>query len=1219
MLCDADNHLQKSASNPNAKHNGSTIHEVEGTSDTEDRLENGDRQPPQQNGAMPTHHQLLHRPQYINRASTEGFGSPNGSTAKNLKDPKPVPQHSPGRRNSWMSSLSSKFSSGSNPPTGHPGPVSPTASKLAQNTQAEQPNLSGVPMTPGAKDVKRSETSTPPGSQSPKSGHPSFLQSALRRLSYNNPANLAKAVGSGGLCPRKTLNLDPHRERCGIPEFAPAKLRRVAFCVDVEIAAPAKYTDADEEEPPLPPPPPGRRPSLNQLENQIEIKKRKDKKLKMSEGAALKNPQAVVEEKDTDGVVEPSGEYLGSGAVLALDNAAQTATKETTRKKEKKKRSEEERKDRKERRLSEALANGTVPAELKQEGSSCGTTDSSSGTHTPQKSQDRPTTDPLRIYRRCCQLRETPILKRITEQISSPSACHAATPGIISCLDLSGFWMELPDVITLSDYLAVVPVKKLILEDCGLTDEGVRVILAGLIAAKTPEQAKYNKRLAKKCKGQSTTKVEQSGVIEKLSLKNNPKIGREGWCHIGLFIYMSKSLKALDLSMIPCVPSVPPSTGAQNGQKQPADIPTLLRKAVTERLGGSQLEELVLAECGLDTDHIGKVVDGVIQCGLTRLGLASNNLTHEGFQHVLRFVKTGKCEGLDLGGNDLREDLSMLADCLDNKNVLYALSLADCNLSPSSLVTLFPALVRLPNFRFIDLSHNRGLFTTRPNALGLFRKYLPQFPVIKRIHLLDVAMSPEHAIALAEILPENKSLAHVNILENHLLTPLASAKDEASQEEACALYASLMAAVRVSKTIICLDIDVPSQDSSEVVKALAKQVVAYSLRNLERIPVTEANGVEAGPLVESNGGEKPVTVPDVLLHIVGNVDGYSESLTEDEPAPDDDYIVGGTGVVKALGVCLNRAADLRKGPRDMSPSDSGSLTPRKSAQGDATVKGKAKEMSKNLLDSARKIRARLQPALVREARAGDEMSYSKFNPVKPVTPVTRANNHSSGRLQFLDTTLERMILRFEDEYPETRIRPPNTTYEYFSDPNSTPSSLDHTSVIATVKPDRKLSNSEPFYLDDSEAEAEADEAIKAPISRRSSDISLASRQAQEEGRMHRFGQRMRRDLLRPQTLDYAHGTTGEEPEAEHLQLLRKRLENLGGDEIQESIHRLGPEAMYDAVGATAEELAQLERESPEALRYFKDLTVAPSLGHTGSSPPSRAPPPPPHGMNGTSS
>ena len=71
-----------------------------------------------------------------------------------------------------------------------------------------------------------------------------------------------------------------------------------------------------------------------------------------------------------------------------------------------------------------------------------------------------------------------------------------------------------------------------------------------------------------------------------------------------------------------------------------------------------------------------------------------------------------------------------------------------------------------------------------------------------------------------------------SILENPQMSALASSKDETSREEACALYASLMAAVRVSSSIIAIDVDVPTADAGEVVQALAKQVVAYSLRNM---------------------------------------------------------------------------------------------------------------------------------------------------------------------------------------------------------------------------------------------------------------------------------------------------------------------------------------------------------------------------------------------------
>jgi Ran GTPase-activating protein (RanGAP) involved in mRNA processing and transport len=779
------------------------------------------------------------------------------------------------------------------------------------------------------------------------------------------------------------MNVDPYRDRCALPDVDQRKLRRVAFCVDVEIAGAAQYTEEEDQEPPTSAPSLKGESSLTRLEHDIVVKKmKKDQQLKKSEGAALKDPTAMAEEKEKESLENATGEAVKLERVSEPRKPENSEVREITRKKEKKKRSEGERKERKERKHKEALANGTIPAEVKRDASSS-TTDSPAGTETPPDSQDRPTTDPLRIYRRCCQLRETPILKRIAEQISSPSACQVATPGILSSLDLSGYWMQLPDLVTLGDYLAVVPVKRLILENCGLGDEAVRVILAGLLAAKTPEQAKHNKRLSRKVNGQNKQMTELLGVIEKLSLKNNPKIGKEGWRHISLFINMSRSLKAIDLSMIP-FPQESAIVDSVKHKSHPAttdkvNMPTLLQEAIATRLEGPLLEELVMAECGLSTETIGKLVDGVLKCGCTRLGLANNDISQQGLEHIIRYVKSGKCEGLDLGGNDLREDLNMLADALDERSTLWALSLADCHLSPSSLESLLPRLIRLPNFRFIDLSHNRDLFSMQPTALGLIRKYLPQFPILKRLHLTDVAMTPEHAVALAEVLPESRTLAHLNILENHLLSPLASAKTETSQEEACALYASLMAAVRVSDSLICIDIDVPTQDSSEIVKALAKQVVAYSLRNLERLPLAETSDSAIAAMADPHGGETQVTVPDVLLHLVGHMDDYPNNHDNDEPAPDDDYIVGGTGVVKALDICLNRAADGRRGSRDGSPFQSGTATPRKVLQGNEVTKGKAKEMSKNLLDSARKIRARLQPALVKEAKSGDEMNYSKWD------------------------------------------------------------------------------------------------------------------------------------------------------------------------------------------------------------------------------------------------
>jgi hypothetical protein len=196
------------------------------------------------------------------------------------------------------------------------------------------------------------------------------------------------------------------------------------------------------------------------------------------------------------------------------------------------------------------------------------------------------------------------------------------------------------------------------------------------------------------------------------------------------------------------------------------------------------------------------------------------------------------------------------------------------------------------------------------------------------------------------------------------IASLASSSDPASQEEACAVYASLMAAVRVSRTLIAVDIEVPGAESSEVVKALASQIVAYSLRNLGAI--------------EDIGGAGQV--PEVLQHIVGHDAGNATNLAEDKPAPDEDYVIGGTGVVKALGVCLGNVD--RRNSETGSPSRPGSgySTPvNRVPASDSSATKKPRDMSKNLLGSARNIKARIEMALVREDKAGNDNNYSKSN------------------------------------------------------------------------------------------------------------------------------------------------------------------------------------------------------------------------------------------------
>lgn len=1109
------------------------------------------------------------------------------NTSRNSGSPAVNNKSSMSRRNSWISSISSKFSSGSTPP-------SRSHARDAQNAQEQQsptpkvdtPNPFGAAYSPG-REEKKDDQSSPVSASPPARTQPSFFQNALRRLSSSGGGSgLGKLATSGVVSQRRVMNIDQNRDRCRVPDLNQAKLRRVAFCVDVEIAGVSRREDSEE----------GRKTSANGKRSGREKAAspgKPDSNLKgKGEGAALKQPQAAAEVKDkTD---SPEGVDKKTDLSASSDDKASPPVKEpSTKKQEKKKKSEEERKERKGKKRRQAEANGTVPMQLTIDDSGTASGTSTPGTIT-SKTQDQPTTDPVRIYRRCCQLRETGVLKKLVEQISSPSSTLAESPGTVAVLDLTGFAMTLSDCITFSDWLAVVPVRKLILEECSLSDEAVRVILAGLLSTRTVEQARLNRKHARKASKDTIHKHERYGVIEKLSLKNNPRIGPEGWRHIGLFVHLSKSLKAIDLSGIPFpkAPLTPNGPGLMRSPKAGPDVSKVFADALAQRFGGNRLEELLLSECNPSTEDVARICDAAISFGLRRLGLANNNLTREELEHVVRYIQTGHCEGLDLGGNDLQEHLELLAAAVDSKQPLYALSLADCSLIPSSISSLLQAFTKLPNFRFIDLSHNHGLFSSQPNALSMLRRYLPKMGELKRIHLADVNLTSEHAIALAEILAECPKLCHLNILENTELAKLAAAKDAADQEEACALYASLMTAVRVSRSLIAVDIEVPTSDNNEVVKALASQIVAYSLRNLERGALVEELPDNS---VDPTSSDTPlVPVPDILLHLVGHVEGASAPET-DEPATDEDYVIGGTGVVKALGVCLGNADRHNNDSLgEISPPPSGASTPLRRVSAPNTSR-RPRNMSKNLLESARKIRVRLQTALIREDQAGNDVNYREFLSLN-LFISRRTNNIYLGRLLFLDATLDGMIQRFEDEYPETRM-PGNSTGAVppvVVEAGSQHSSHDEV-ADETHTPDSGVHDGENLdeavdadhFLDD-------EEAGQYPIrlSRASSNTSLHSKAlTTEEGRVHRFGQHVRRGILGPE-FGASEETAPPTFEDTNVSAADDRLDRLRSDEIRARIDLVGVDKALEELNSSVEELWLLKKQDPEAFERLRESQIA---------------------------
>ena len=463
-------------------------------------------------------------------------------------------------------------------------------------------------------------------------------------------------------------------------------------------------------------------------------------------------------------------------------------------------------------------------------------------------------------------------------------------------------------------------------------------------------------------------------------------------------------------------------------------------------------------------------------------------------------------------------------------------------------------------------------------------RYLPKMICLKRIHLADCSLSPEQVIALAEIIPEITGLAHISLVENPQLVELTTdTNTEEIKEEACALFASLLSAARVSTNLVAVDIEVPSDESSDLVKAMAKQVVAYCLRNMERLSVPDL-GTSVATLPPLSGGdniEEP-KYPDVLQRLVGHdVMQPSELDVDVDAAPDDDYVIGGTGVVKALACCLKNRGDdsrrdfLRELEGEEVRSRSSSVVRGSGRDGEGVEKAKAKATSKHLLLSARKIRHRLQPAIIkaRAASSQDTHAYREFlfNPMYLIHVIDGMLTDVTDRLIFLDNTLKGIIKRFEDEFPDTResadsaigLTTSSDEEETIDEDDekkmsvSLASSIDVSALVRGAKPSSSISDNEEDLADATEIRASG-------LVRSNSSLSLSSKAlADEEARVLRAGHKFRSGIVRPEhyvLLSSGVEMVGADPN--HARLLHELLEELQDETLKEEVAQKGVVRVY---------------------------------------------------------
>lgn len=402
------------------------------------------------------------------------------------------------------------------------------------------------------------------------------------------------------------------------------------------------------------------------------------------------------------------------------------------------------------------------------------------------------------VYTRCCHLREILPIPATLKQLKKGSTDP------IPLLQLRNPRPSLVEIWSFSDFLSIAPVLCLSLDGVSLSVEMFRIILSSLMNKKN---------------------------FEKLSLRNT-LLDHEGWKMLCYFVSKSKSLAALDLTMVPIIKTnvqKPSKSSLKNHIARMAcdnqcrkDMNWNLLAASVATKGG--LEEIIISGAQMPADQFENFIE--VACIATqRLGLAYNKLTKGQCDALAKWISQSKVTGLDVGFNDLNGKLSVLNEAIFGKihnkgqsNVFKYISLNCTGLEVgpndrsenNEALRLLSVLCYCENLKFLDISNNPKMF---PHCMRTLIDCLPVFVNLVRLHLDYENLSSTVVVMLAEALPLCSKLNFLSMLGTKF--DLASCK-------------ALAEAVRKSSSLITLDIDYTYMPQN-----IKEKLSLYTMRNVE--------------------------------------------------------------------------------------------------------------------------------------------------------------------------------------------------------------------------------------------------------------------------------------------------------------------------------------------------------------------------------------------------
>lgn len=196
--------------------------------------------------------------------------------------------------------------------------------------------------------------------------------------------------------------------------------------------------------------------------------------------------------------------------------------------------------------------------------------------------------------------------------------------------------------------------------------------------------------------------------------------------------------------------------------------------------------------------------------GVASLALQRSVRALDGVERVGRLVT------LDLKNNDIGRGVTYIAQVLKRNRTLKVLNLSANRIEPQGLAALAEALKYNSTLETLDLSGNPCCGSSLEGIAAL-RTMFTVNHTLKRLFLSDTGMTTDGAIDLAEFIPENRGLLHLDLTSNPAI--------------GTAGILAVSSGLKSNKIIRCLDVSIPPND--ENLAELSQSILQSCIRNTE--------------------------------------------------------------------------------------------------------------------------------------------------------------------------------------------------------------------------------------------------------------------------------------------------------------------------------------------------------------------------------------------------